>query len=246
MSAHVILQTLGWIPVLWLLAVQVLVDRQRLPRDGVALRIAACAGAAVVIAVSIEENIWPLAGLGLLWLRTEVFAHRHPIHEFQAYREQARRDRLDRLHHLDHDDHEPVDHGRVDHGQVDHGPPPQRQPLQDELLLKKERLPENLTPSGPVRRREAGHTTTTSGPRTAPHLARQSAAYDAGRRTAYKADHPPHQQRLGPRAVNAIFKIEVIIVIIVALVALGSWAESHRSSFNHKANNSVCRLMGGC
>ena len=94
MSAHTILQTLGWVPVLWLVTVHLLVDRRRLPRDGWALRIAACAAAAVVIAASIQADMWPLAGLGLLWLRSEVFAHRHPIHEFQAYREQARRNRL--------------------------------------------------------------------------------------------------------------------------------------------------------
>lgn len=109
MSASLILQTLGWVPVAWLVTTHLLVERGRLARDGVALRLAGCAAAAVVITAAALANMWPVAALGLLWLRTEVFAHRHPIHEYRAHREQVRHERVERertRHELDELDDE--------------------------------------------------------------------------------------------------------------------------------------------
>jgi hypothetical protein len=212
MSARTILITLGWVPVLWLVIAQFLVDRRRLPRDGAGLRVAGCAAAIVVVTAGVFTQMWPVAALGLLWLRTEVFAHRHPIHEFQAYREQARRDAA------------PKPTGtKPTTGTKGTAPVP----------LKVADL------VGAQRRRPAP-----APGRAASHVTSHTAAQQAGRRTAYKAEHPPKPQRLGPRTVDAIFKIEVIIVVIVALVLFGSWAESHRSNFNRKANTSVCQFLG--
>ena len=248
MSAHTILQTLGWVPVLWLVTIHLLVDRQRLPRDGWALRIAACAAAGVVVTASIEADMWPLAGLGLLWLRSEVFAHRHPIHEFQAYREQARRNR--------ESEQTPAEPASI---AADPGPEP-ADPVEAPAPIRVLATTPALAPErAPERAPEPAPTTVSPPPRPAglvipqwqpPHSSRHvtshTLAREAGRRTAYKAEHPPPKPRVGPRMVNAIFKIEVMIVLIAILAVFGSWAESHRSVFNHKANTSVCKMMGGC
>ena len=79
MSVNVVLQALGWVSVVWLVVVYAMVQRGRLPRDGRAYRIAGSAAAASVVAASVAEEIWPVAVLGLLWLRTEVFGHRHHL-----------------------------------------------------------------------------------------------------------------------------------------------------------------------
>jgi hypothetical protein len=44
-----------------------------------AYRIAGSAAAVSVVATGVAEEIWPVAVLGLLWLRTEVFGHRHHL-----------------------------------------------------------------------------------------------------------------------------------------------------------------------
>lgn len=80
-----LLQTLGWISVVWLIAVDVLTRRGMLPPGGRGYRIAGCAAALCVVAASVSERIWPVAVLGLLWLRTEVF--RHHSREWEAEQE---------------------------------------------------------------------------------------------------------------------------------------------------------------
>src|SRR5690242_3566842 len=84
MSVTVVLQALGWVSVVWLVVVYAMVQRGRLPGDGRAYRIAGSAAAASVVAASVAEEIWPVAVLGLLWLRTEVFGHRHHLPHDQA------------------------------------------------------------------------------------------------------------------------------------------------------------------
>jgi hypothetical protein len=78
------LQALGWIPAFWLVAVELLIARHKLPRDGAALRIAGCAGAASVLVTGAALSWWPLAVLGLLWLRAEVLALTHSTRQEQG------------------------------------------------------------------------------------------------------------------------------------------------------------------
>jgi hypothetical protein len=75
-SVDVILQGLGWASVIWLVTVEMLIRRGRLPAFGPAFRAAGCAAATCVVAASAAEKLWPVAVLGVLWLRTEVFGHR--------------------------------------------------------------------------------------------------------------------------------------------------------------------------
>lgn len=79
MSVAVGLEALGWLAVVWYVVVHAVVQRGRLPRDGMAYRIAGGAAAASVVMTGVVEEIWPVAVLGLLWLRTEVFGHRHHV-----------------------------------------------------------------------------------------------------------------------------------------------------------------------
>jgi len=173
MSISAILRALGWIPVVWLLGVHLLVERGRLPRDGAAFRLAGCAAAGLVITAGVMFAMWPVAALGLLWLRTEVFAHRHSLELDEARRERFRRE----------------------------GPQPR------------------------LVRPAAGQVGTIS-----------QRIESATRR----------RPRFGPRAVNAVFKIEVMIAAIIALVAFSAWAQHQKASFDQNANTTLCRLRGGC
>jgi hypothetical protein len=83
-SVPLVLQVLGWVTVVWLVTIYLLIGRGRLPHGGAAARIAGGAAAASVIAASLAANLWPVAALGLLWLRIEVFAHRHPTGQDQV------------------------------------------------------------------------------------------------------------------------------------------------------------------
>jgi hypothetical protein len=43
-----------------------------------------------------------------------------------------------------------------------------------------------------------------------------------------------------------LFKIEIVIAVVIALVLFGIWSTHQRGSFNDRANHSLCGLMGGC
>jgi hypothetical protein len=75
-DVDVLLQALGWVTIIGLVTVEMLIRRGRAAAFGPAFRWAGCAAAASVVAASLAERIWPVAVLGLLWLRTEVFGHR--------------------------------------------------------------------------------------------------------------------------------------------------------------------------
>jgi hypothetical protein len=207
----------------------------------------------VVIAASIQADMWPLAGLGLLWLRSEVFAHRHPIHEFQAYREQTRRNRLAESKTGSEAEAEarpaPAD-ALASNDDTPLAPVEVKTPvpvLAAAAVPAPERTP--LAPAAPPSPppKPAGLVIPQwQPPHSSRHVTSHTLAREAGRRTAYKAEHPPPKPRVGPRMVNAIFKIEVMIVLIAVLAVFGSWAESHRSVFNRQANTSLCKMMGGC
>jgi hypothetical protein len=78
MSVAVMLQAWGWVSVVWLVTVHLLIRRGRLPQHGLAYQVAGSVAAVSVVAASAAEDLWPVAVLGLLWLRVEVFGHRHP------------------------------------------------------------------------------------------------------------------------------------------------------------------------
>ena len=274
MSATLILETLGWVPVAWLVAVLLLVDRGRLPRDGLALRIAGCAAAAVVVAAAAVANMWPVAALGLLWLRTEVFAHRHPIHEFHAHREHARQDRARREQAAagrSSAEAEVTELALIEQGLSEPGPtdlPADQQPNDgrgDEAQHRPKRLQPDLahqtlaqlelpTP-GQTRQRQIshGHANPGQSDRRPPPsgLPRPRASYGGGSRpgrpgTPDSTHHHRPAKSLGARIIDAIFKIEVMIVVIVALVIFGIWAQHQRIVFTQNADSSLCKLMGGC
>jgi hypothetical protein len=84
MTGETIVQVACSVAVVALTVVHVLVERGRLSRGGAALRLAGGSAAVCIMAAAIVTRFWPIAALGLLWLRTEVFAHRHgPIAESQ-------------------------------------------------------------------------------------------------------------------------------------------------------------------
>ena len=85
-DVDVMLQALGWVSVVWLVTVEVLIRQGRMTAYGPGFRVAGCAAAASVLAASVSERIWPVAVLGLLWLRTEVFGHRRGQQDSPAAR----------------------------------------------------------------------------------------------------------------------------------------------------------------
>jgi hypothetical protein len=172
MSVPVVLQALGWLPVVWLGTVHVLVERGRLPRGGRAFRISAGVAAACVVLAGVDEGMWPVAALGLLWLRSEVFGH--PRLSIAA------------------------------------APP----------------LP--ASPSGPI---PAARALPDPTPQRRPH-----------HRSALTTGFI----RMVPLALAWLFKIEIVVAILVLLLLFGRWSANQRVDFNHKANRTLCILMGGC
>jgi hypothetical protein len=154
MSVAVILQALGWVSVVGLVTVHLLIQKGRLPADGTAYRIAGCVASASVVAAAAAEKIWPVAVLGLLWLRIEVFGHP---------------------------------------ARLSPGPAPD--------LLPHPHLPH------------------------LPH---------------------PHLPNPRPRTVDRIFKAEMAVVIAIAVVLFGVWAEQQRTSFRQETDQVVCNWIEGC
>jgi hypothetical protein len=262
MSASLFMQTLGWVPVVWLVTTHLLVERGKLPRDGVALRIAGCAAAAVVITAAVVADMWPVAALGLLWLRTEVFAHRHPIHEFQAHREQVRRERAERneaRHELEQDDQadQPVLIPREQPAEpepaflrevMQSGPHAPTASGQTALAPKTTTLPRPRRNARPTARAASSLSEAhPSGPGIAARPGRTpSSGRPVTRTSTQRSGHAPAQKSAGSRVVDAIFKIEVVVVVIIVLVGIGVYAQHQKYDFNRKANASLCKFMGDC
>jgi hypothetical protein len=194
MSVAMILQALGWVSVVCLVVVHVLIQHGRLPRDGWAYRIAGCAAAGSVVAASAAEAIWPVAVLGLLWLRIEVFGHRHHVPEPSV------------------------------HAQVPARVPAQSQPVMPDVLrgaLARGQQP----PSASVPSRHSPH----------PHPSHLHLPHP----------HLPHPH-IAPKTVDRVFKIEMGVVIIIALVFFGIWAEQQRDSFGRDTDTVLCNWIDGC
>ncbi len=190
MSVAVVLQALGWVSVVWLVVVHALVQRGRLPRDGMAYRIAGCVAAGSVVTASVVAEIWPVVVLGLLWLRIEVFGHRH---------------------HVADDRTETTTSDRTQAG-----------------------MPGLLVHTlGPAK--SAGRSQPPNVPHPQPHHSRPHLPHP----------HLPHPH-LDRRTVDRVFKIEMGIVITVAVVLFGIWTEQQRAAFGSNTNRVVCSWIDGC
>lgn len=211
MSVAIMLQALGWVSVLWLVTVHLLIQRGRLRQNGKAYRIAGCAAAASVVAASAAEELWPVAVLGLLWLRIEVFGHRNHVPECRP--EAAALDVLG----ADPDFGGPHLAGR------DPVPEPESMPT----LLVGALTQGNQRPTVAPGAKDSAHPQRHS---HAPHI---------------PLPHIPHPH-LAPRVVDRVFKVEMGIVIVIALVFFGIWAEQQRASFAQNTNYVVCNWIEGC
>jgi hypothetical protein len=176
MSVAVMLQAWGWVSVVWLVTVHLLIRRGRLPQHGPAYQVAGSVAAISVVAASAAEDLWPVAVLGLLWLRVEVFGHRHPV-ERRADRAAA-----------------PMPEFLV--GALDRG-------------------------------------------------GRHSSGHAPEQRHPEHPHHLPHPH-LTPRAVDRVFKVEMGIVIVIAVVLFGIWADQNRHTFTTRSNYVVCNWVDGC
>ena len=178
MSVAVMLQAWGWVSVIWLVAVHLLIRRGRLPQHGRAYQVAGSVAATSVIAASAAEDLWPVAVLGLLWLRVEVFGHRRP--------------------------HDSREHPAVP-------------------------MPEFL-----VGALDRGR-----------HVSPGSAGPDPEHHPHHLPHHLPHPH-LSARVVDRVFKVEMGIVIVIAVVLFGIWAQQNRATFTTRSNYVVCNWINGC
>jgi hypothetical protein len=221
MSIHVVVQALEWLPVLWLVTVHLLIERGRLPCGGWAFRIAAGSAAASLLVASLATGTWQMAALGLLWLRTEVFAHSHPTEQGAADRHPAHRARAELA------DTGPAGTERTGTGPARPGQVKDRPDRPHEIRIQQDWAPRPNRPNRP-------HPDSAATPTSGPAQRRQRSAFTNG------------LFRFGPPAMAWLFKIEIVVVIIVALVLFAGWSAEQRSSFNHRANTTLCGLMGGC
>ena len=52
--------------------------------------------------------------------------------------------------------------------------------------------------------------------------------------------------RLWRPMLRVAFRIEVVILVVVALVLIGGWARTQSATFDRNSNDSLCRLLHGC
>jgi hypothetical protein len=188
-TVAVLLQALGWVCVVWLVTVHLMIQRGRLPRAGRAYRVAGCAAAVSVVLASAVEEIWPVAVLGLLWLRIEVFGHRHAEQEDQGG-----------------------------------SPARTRMPTFLSGALARGGKPSQPHP----------HSSADPGPPQHPDSSGTSHPH-----------HLPHPH-LGPRAVDRVFKFEMGVIIVIALVLFVIWGQQQREAVGRDANYTVCNWIHGC
>jgi hypothetical protein len=214
MSVAVMLQAWGWVSVVWLVTVLLLIGRGRLPAHGRAYQLAGSVAAASVIAASAAEKIWPVAVLGLLWLRVEVFGHRHRAEPARA-----------------HDGH------------LERGARPDAHPEGHPDARSSRRVPAAPMPDFLVGALDRGSRPGASGHHSSPEP-HPSAPHSSH---SLSAPHPhlPHPH-LGRRAVDRVFKVEMGIVIVIAVVLFGIWAEQNRANFSSNTDYVVCNWIDGC
>ena len=52
--------------------------------------------------------------------------------------------------------------------------------------------------------------------------------------------------RLWRPVLRVAFRIEVVILVVVALVLVGGWVRTQSATFNNNSNATLCRLLRGC
>ncbi len=222
MSLSVVVQGLGWVSVVWLIAVHMLIHQGRLHRGGMAPRVAGAVAALVIVVASLLTELWPVFVLGLLWLRSELW-HRHSPDE-------AWFPLPDEHPHPDLPEaeltHGPAGPGRDAPSLPDSHPESHREPHPDRFPL-----------SGP-----SGSTVTSARPRSRPAAARAGTTT----RPAGRTDSPhPHHPLISRHTVDVLFRIEMGLLVLVTLAAFGFWAYQERPGFEQRADTSLCSLMPG-
>jgi hypothetical protein len=271
MSVAVILQALGWVSAVGLVTVHLMIKRGRLRSDGRAYRIAGCAAAASVVAASVSAGIWPVAVLGLLWLRIEVFGHRHHVPEnqfpalgpgpvFAQGHVITAGQAADRPGDwpgdwagetsADRPGDQPADQT------VDHVTDPSRQPERMPWFLAGAMDRGRSPARGAAKTKTKTNTKGRARPGARPAVPQQVPQQHPHRPQLHlphpHLPHPhlPHPHlphpHLGRRTVDRVFKVEMGIVISIALVLFVIWAEEQRASFRTTTDYVVCNWIEGC
>jgi len=246
MSLAEIIQAFGWIPVCWLLAVHILIRLGRMPRHGTGVRVAGYVAALTIAAAAVTTRMWPIAVLGLLFMRTELLGHRHH-HEREAHRMQTMIDRFRRHPDLNPGPvpaprhAQPADEGgtevRIHHGPSGVGP-------------GRGRHPEYTVPG------MTAATATTLRARTHEKNDPDFVPAAVGLREGHahpEAHHETDPAGSGMRFLSSakhftdvVLKLEIIAVVVIALVLFGVWAEGQRRDFTQKSDRNVCQLSYSC
>jgi hypothetical protein len=261
MSVTTTVQALGWIPVVWLLVVHLLHDRDKLPDHARPLRVAGFFAAATVVAGAVATQMWPLAALGVLWLRSEVFAHRH--HAPAPDPDDASAPEIHWHEHDDEDvedaedveDREPevLNDVRIHHGPtaVVHGHTVEELPVQarrdpaEELHGPQVRrsVPGRPRDPGSSRARQPASVALRSKPKPGSSSSRPRPSRPTDRAASRKHERGPGFTGRMSWALSILFKIEIVVVVVIALVLLGIWSNHQRGDFNDRANHTLCGWM---
>ncbi|GAB3268333.1 hypothetical protein [Kineosporia babensis] len=231
MSVAEIIQAFGWIPVCWLLAVHILIRMGRLPRYGRAVRMAGYLAALTIVAAAVTTRMWPIAVLGLLFMRTELLGHRHA----EESPEKAEPERVPTARRPLHDDDELLDDVRIHHGGGGGARLLPGRTAASAAMLNARTEPVHL-----------GHD------KSDPDFVPAS----VGLRDLHHDDHPPHprdpQERDHPilqgakHVTDIVLKVEIVAVVVIALVLFGVWAEGQRRDFVRNTNYNVCEMSSSC
>ncbi|GLY31769.1 hypothetical protein [Kineosporia sp. NBRC 101731] len=256
MSVADIIRAFGWIPVAWLLTVHLLIRFGRAPRHGSAIRIAGWVAALTIMAAALATRMWPIAALGLLFMRTELLGHRH-ADEREAHRVQ---DLLDRFRRHEEEKRHPVPGARTPLDNI-HALHDQEEVLPDVhihhggsgLTPASARHPEYTVPG--VTAASAATLRARTHDKTDPDFVPATVGL---REPHHETHHPSHHpsQTAHPATMRAIgsakrftdllLKVEIIAVVVVALVLFGIWAEGQRREFTRNSDSTICKLSYSC
>ena len=240
MSVAEIIQAFGWSPVCWLLAVHILIRLGRLPRYGTAVRVAGYVAALTIVAAAVSTRMWPIAVLGLLFMRTELLGHRHAderednrlLAMFERFRRSGPDTRgepgVPRTRWPLHEDEEVIDDVRIHHGS---GTPAR---LASRTAASAATLSARTRPLPPSHSKEDPDFVPASVGLREPH---------------HHEDDKPSGMRFLSSAkhfTDLVLKVEIIAVVVVALVLFGVWAEGQRREFTRTTNSNVCEMSFSC
>lgn len=227
MSLREIIQAFGWIPVCGLLTVHVLIYLGRLPRHGMAIRVAGYVAALTIVAAALSTRMWPIAVLGLLFMRTELLGHRH--HEERAVHQGSQR--IPAARQGEPDGEEVLDDVRIHHGA-------------DGIGVAHTRHPEYTVPG------MTAATATTLRARTHDKSDPDFVPASVGLREAHH-EQPQHPEAMrilssAKHFTDVLLKLEIIAVVVIALVLFGVWAEGQRRDFTRNSDQNICKMSYSC